>query len=133
MRTSYGQRAANGTYAAHLATLNTLVLVLFSADKTVVPKESAWFGSYSAPNGSHGGGGSDEKVMVPMRLQPLYAQDWIGLRRLDEAGRVLLETCEGEHMQLAEECWRPLVERFTGGPLEEYAPVWDDGVLRVQN
>ena len=70
--------------------------------------------------------------MVPMRLQPLYAHDWIGLRKLDEAGRVSLETCEGEHMQLAEECWRPLVERFTGGRLEEYAPVWEE-VLRVQN
>ncbi|KAM5543147.1 hypothetical protein V8D89_003021 [Ganoderma adspersum] len=120
---------ANATYAAHLATLNALVLVLFSADKTVVPKESAWFGSYSHPNGSRDG---NEKVMVPMRLQPLYAHDWIGLRKLDEAGRVSLETCEGEHMQLAEECWRPLVERFTGGLLEEYAPVWDE-VLRVQN
>ncbi len=122
---------ANTTYAAHLATLNTLVLVLFSADKTVVPKESAWFGSYSAPNGTRRRGW-DEKTMVPMRLQPLYTHDWIGLRALDEAGRVLLETCEGEHMQLAEECWRPLVERFTGGPLDEDAPIWDE-VLRVQN
>ncbi|KAI1791250.1 alpha/beta-hydrolase [Ganoderma leucocontextum] len=120
---------ANATYATNLAALNTLVLVLFSADKTVVPKESSWFGSYAPPNSTRDG---DEKTMVPMRLQPLYKRDWIGLRALDQAGRVLLETCEGEHMQIAEECWRPLVERFTGGPVEEYEPIRDE-VLRVQN
>jgi hypothetical protein len=39
----------NATYAAHLAQLETLVLVLFERDRTVVPKESSWFGSYAPP------------------------------------------------------------------------------------
>jgi palmitoyl-protein thioesterase len=37
-------------YKKNLASLDALVLVLFSEDKTVVPKESGWFGSYKPAN-----------------------------------------------------------------------------------
>ncbi len=37
----------NATYAKNLASLNKLVVVLFSKDTTVVPKASSWFGSYA--------------------------------------------------------------------------------------
>jgi palmitoyl-protein thioesterase len=49
-----------------------------------------------------------------MREQPLYVEDWIGLRALDESDRVVFVSCEGEHMQLSSECWRPLVKRYVG-------------------
>ena len=122
----------NETYSTHLTSLNALVLVLFTADKTVVPKESSWFGSYALSNETES---ASEKTIVPMRLQPLYTQDWIGLRALDEAGHVFLETCEGEHMQISNACWQPLVKRFVGGPVDldgygKYAP--SETVLRVQ-
>lgn len=94
------------------------MLVLFTEDKTVVPKESAWFGSeevrvdaeLSAP---------EEQVhltdtsIIPMRLQPLYIEDWIGLRALDERGGVIFESCEGEHMRLGD-CWKKLVSKYVG-------------------
>lgn len=127
------QDSRNETYAHNLAGLNNLVLVLFTRDKTVVPKESAWFGSEAADDKddiSHSalksGYGDDHlsqitmdsphsssKTIIPMRLQPLYQNDWIGLRELDERGAVVLETCEGEHMQMGE-CWEGLVKRFVG-------------------
>ena len=89
-----------------------------------MPKESSWFGSYppeeedddalsevfGSENREEGGG----KAIVPMREQPLYVEDWIGLRALDESGRVILASCDGEHMQLSAECWRPLVEKYVG-------------------
>ncbi|KAH8119193.1 palmitoyl-protein thioesterase [Phellopilus nigrolimitatus] len=109
----------NQTYAANLATLSNLVLILFSEDKTVVPKESAWFGSYAPPEEDE----SDmisairAKTILPMRLQPTYLADTFGLRKLDERGAVVLEICEGEHMQIAQECWEPLVRRYVGGKL----------------
>lgn len=103
----------NSTYATNLASLSNLVLVIFSQDKTVVPKESAWFGSYAPPEDELDSNAS--KTIVPMRLQPLYVNDLIGLRTLDERGGVVLESCEGEHMQLGKECWEPLVKRFVGG------------------
>lgn len=106
--------AANGSYAPRLASLEKLVLVLFLQDKTVVPKESSWFGSYAEPDT-----GSKEKTIVPMRLQPLYVEDWIGLRALDERGAVFFETCAGEHMVMARDCWEPLVKRFVGAPVRD--------------
>ncbi|KAI9068364.1 alpha/beta-hydrolase [Trametes sanguinea] len=116
----------NASFARNLASLDMLVLVLFAADKTVVPKESAWFGSYAPPEEEEAERGElkgdvwpQEKTIVPMRLQPLYREDWIGLRELDKSGRVVLETCEGEHMQLTDECWRPLVKRYVGGILDD--------------
>lgn len=89
-----------------------------------MPKESSWFGSYAPEeedddalsavfnleNREEGG----EKAIVPMREQPLYVEDWIGLRALDESGRIIHVSCEGEHMQLSTECWRPLVEKYVG-------------------
>ncbi|KAH9945688.1 alpha/beta-hydrolase [Amylocystis lapponica] len=120
---------ANSTYAAHLASLHTLVLVLFSADRTVVPKETGWFGSWAA---SEGRGAQGERTIVPMRQQPLYTEDWIGLRTLDERGGVVLATCEGEHMQLTNECWQPLVVKYVGGPVERDGFHGPRGALVVQ-
>jgi len=102
----------NWTYAARLSQLEALVLVLFERDVTVVPKESAWFGSY-APTPVEDAEG-DEWELVPMREQPLYTEDWIGLRTLNESERVVLVSCDSEHMHLKAECWTPLVEKYVG-------------------
>ena len=40
-----------------------------------------------------------------MREQPLYTEDWIGLRKLDKSGRVVLVSCDSEHMVLSPEFW----------------------------
>lgn len=107
----------NDTYARRLATLNKLVLVIFTEDQTVVPKESAWFGS-EAIQENFGSEqipmGLADKTIIPMRLQPLYREDWIGLRELDERGDVVLDVCQGEHMQIGE-CWERLVREYAGG------------------
>lgn len=101
----------------NLASLNKLVLVLFTEDKTVVPKESAWFGSEEVPtefrNEQRVILGSPAKVIVPIHSQPLYQEDWIGLRQLDEKGGVVFETCVGEHMQMGD-CWKQLVQEYVG-------------------
>lgn len=111
----------NHTYAQNLASLNKLVLVLFSQDTTVVPKESAWFGSERPGQGDvlgldanpQGVLVEEKSKIIPMRLQHLYLEDWIGLRELDERNGVVFEVCEGKHMQLGG-CWRNLVDQFVG-------------------
>jgi len=121
----------NETYARNLASLNTLVLVIFTQDKTVVPKETAWFASevvlddddsifrpsqskQKQINLGPTAATNEQRILVPMRLQPLYKEDWIGLRALDERGGVVFDVCEGEHMRM-DGCWEPLVRRFVGG------------------
>lgn len=117
----------NQSYARNLASLQKLTLVLFTEDKTVVPKESAWFGSEAVPSEDMHFSMQNEQTLldrglqstsagsiIPMRMQPLYQEDWIGLRDLDEREGVVFEVCKGEHMQISD-CWEDLVRRFTGG------------------
>ena len=102
-----------------------LVLALFDEDKTVVPKESSWFGSFVPTE--------EEDVYIPMRRQPIYLDDRIGLKTLDERGAVVEWTCEGEHMQLGVHCWKPLVRRWIGGEMEPASSDDRSGVLLVQS
>ncbi|KAG8739970.1 hypothetical protein FRC10_004937 [Ceratobasidium sp. 414] len=101
-------------YKKNLASLDALVLILFSEDETVVPKETSWFGSYKTVNLSDPDSKKEDETIVPMRQQPIYQDDLIGLRTLDESGRIHFVTCEGAHMRITEECWRPLVLKFCG-------------------
>ncbi|KAI0344713.1 alpha/beta-hydrolase [Trametopsis cervina] len=117
----------NKTYARNFASLNKLVLVMFSEDKTVVPKESSWFGSY-APQQENVD--SAEKTIIPMRLQSVYVNDTIGLRTIDERGDVVLDTCEGEHMQLGD-CWKGFVQKYVGGQLDDVQDVYRERVQGV--
>jgi len=118
----------NTTYADNFASLGNLVLVLFSQDKTVLPKETSWFGSYGPSKSS-----SSEKTIIPMRLQTLYTEDRIGLKTLDERGAVVLATCEGEHMRLSRDCWEPLVRKFVGGTADAaHYPTTIEQALRLQ-
>jgi palmitoyl-protein thioesterase len=106
----------NETYARGLASLNKLVLVLFDSDQTVFPKETSWFGSEAVVDEY---ANADQTLLrsrttiIPMREQPLYVEDWIGLRTLDERGGVVFETCKGRHMQIGN-CWEYLVQNYTG-------------------
>jgi len=100
----------NQTYVDNLNALDALVLVIFEKDKTVVPKESSWFGSWSITDPEE----DDEPEMLTMKQQPLYKEDWIGLKSLDEAGKVFLESCPGEHMQLPTECWEWIIRKWVG-------------------
>lgn len=52
-------------------------------------------------------------TIISMHEQPLYKEDWIGLRDLDERKGVVFEVCKGEHMQM-KDCWEDLVRRFAG-------------------
>lgn len=118
----------NPSYADNLASLNKLVLVLFAQDKTVVPKESAWFASEKPLEDTSiepFTSGSEQtpllsvphtKDIIPMRLQPLYKEDWIGLRKLDKSGAIDFVACSGEHMQI-DGCWEDLVAKWVGGSL----------------
>lgn len=118
------EEVRNQTYARNLASLSNLVLVIFTEDKTVVPKESAWFGSEEIPDDTgivytpadQQPLSRLERTIIPMREQPLYVEDWIGLRELDERGGVVFASCTGEHMQMGD-CWEELIVKYTGGRL----------------
>lgn len=69
------------------------MLVMFSEDTMVYPKESEWFWELQA----------DEKTVKPLNETDFYINDYIGLRKLDEAGKVQFVEFPGEHLQITTE------------------------------
>eukprot|EP01024_Parvocaulis_polyphysoides_P010022 TRINITY_DN13294_c0_g1_i2.p1 TRINITY_DN13294_c0_g1~~TRINITY_DN13294_c0_g1_i2.p1 ORF type:complete len:217 (-),score=8.89 TRINITY_DN13294_c0_g1_i2:102-752(-) len=77
----------NEKYASNLATLDKFVMIKFLNDTMVVPKESAWFGYY---NGSE---------LLTLFEQPIYKEDWIGLKQLNEKNSLVFIEKLGNHRQ----------------------------------
>ncbi|XP_020586203.1 palmitoyl-protein thioesterase 1-like [Phalaenopsis equestris] len=79
----------NATYKERFSRLKTLVLIMSEQDNVLIPRETSWFGYY--PNGAF------SPVLSPQETT-LYIEDWIGLRALDEAGRVKFVSVPGSHL-----------------------------------
>ncbi|ORX36909.1 palmitoyl-protein thioesterase [Kockovaella imperatae] len=98
-----GQVGQGGQGLSHL---ENFIPVMFDADRTVSPAQSAHFWTYDF---------DDKTLLVPIEKQKLYTQDWIGLKSLDEAGKLHLEHCPGEHMDLGTgDCAMNLVKKWVG-------------------
>ncbi|KAL1809699.1 hypothetical protein ACET3Z_026689 [Daucus carota] len=85
-----GQR--NSTYKERFSSLQNVVLVKFEQDRALVPRETSWFGQYED--------GSWNRIL-PVQQTKLYTEDWIGLRALDEAGKVKFVSVTGDHLQFS--------------------------------
>ncbi|CAJ1928612.1 unnamed protein product [Sphenostylis stenocarpa] len=83
----------NSTYKERFSSLQNLVLIMFEHDSVLIPKETSWFGYY--PDGYF------NPVLPPQSTQ-LYIEDWIGLRTLDEAGKVHFISVPGKHLGISE-------------------------------
>jgi len=72
----------------------------------VSPAQSAHFATYTPGN---------KTQIIPIHDQPLYVDDWIGVRELDEKGGLKLEHCPGEHMDLdGGDCGMNMVRDWVG-------------------
>jgi len=74
-------------YKSNLSSLQRFVLFQFEMDNTVVPKESAHFGFF------------DGQRLIPLQESSLYQEDRLGLKALDEEGRLVFGRAPGSHMQ----------------------------------
>lgn len=81
----------NQSYVDNLNRLQNLVMVQFAGDTIVTPRESETFGFY-APG--------QIAQILPMNETDLYREDRIGLKRMDESGRVAVYVVPGNHLQL---------------------------------
>lgn len=84
------ERNVNQSYKANLLALENLVLVKFNDDDMVVPRESSLFGFYEP-------GGKDR--IIPMANTKLYREDRIGIKEMNESGRLHLIEVPGRHLQ----------------------------------
>ncbi|KAI3882149.1 hypothetical protein MKW92_022030 [Papaver armeniacum] len=83
----------NSTYKERFTSLQNLVLIMFQNDTVLIPKETSWFGYY--PNGAF------DPILPPQETK-LYIEDWIGLRTLDEAGKVRYLSLPGKHLGISQ-------------------------------
>ncbi|XP_030513325.1 palmitoyl-protein thioesterase 1-like [Rhodamnia argentea] len=96
----------NSTYKERFSSLENLVLIMFEHDTVLIPKETSWFGYY--PDGAF------SPIILPNETQ-LYTEDWIGLRSLDEAGRVQYLSVSGNHLGIS----RGDMKKYVAPYLEE--------------
>ncbi|KAI7988378.1 Palmitoyl-protein thioesterase 1 [Camellia lanceoleosa] len=82
----------NSTYKERFSGLQNLVLIMFKHDTVLIPKETSWFGYY--PDGAF------DPVLPPQQTQ-LYIEDWIGLKTLDDAGKVQYISVPGKHLGIS--------------------------------
>lgn len=92
----------NLTYKTNLKKLENFVMYLFSEDTTVVPKETGWFAEV------------EEDKVTGLRNRTLYTEDWLGLKELDEAGKLVFEKADGGHMTLSDKLLEKVFKQYYG-------------------
>jgi palmitoyl-protein thioesterase len=65
--------------------------MMFSEDTMVWPKESEWFQTYD-----------ENMTLLPFTESDFYKSDTLGLKTLNEAGRITFSEVEGNHLQFTE-------------------------------
>merc|ERR1719347_1662737 len=82
----------NASYAINLAQLENFVLVKHNQDSMVEPRESSHFEFYIP-------GQAD--VILPLKESPIYTEDRIGLKSLDEKGGLHFLEVEVNHLEFS--------------------------------
>ena len=108
------RKVKNGTYKANMKKLEKFAMYVFDEDKTVVPKESGWFSEVNATTSKE----------TRLEDRPMYKEDWLGLKWLDEQNRLDFRVVKGGHMQLDEKI---LIEAFKRYLRPGVKGTWDRG------
>ncbi|KAL4712005.1 hypothetical protein ACJJTC_003672 [Scirpophaga incertulas] len=84
------ERTINKTYIDNLNTLDNFVMVKFNNDTIVQPRETEWFGFYLP---------GQAKEMLTLQQSSIYLDDRLGLKKMDEAGKLVFLSTSGDHLQ----------------------------------
>jgi len=94
----------NQTYRKNIMGLNNMVLLYSTVDTIIIPKTSGWF-EFFAPN--------SENTVIPLKDSDFYKDDWLGLKYLDDSGRLNLYSCNCQHPDYPEEVCRSIFNKYT--------------------
>jgi len=81
----------NQQYKDVISGLANLIMIAWKEDTTIIPRESSHFGYYIP---------GQDNLTRPLEETPLYLEDWLGLRTLDETGRLHKFSLPGNHMNM---------------------------------
>lgn len=85
----------------NFSSLNAALFVMFSEDTVIFPKETAWFWQLQK-----------DQTILPVNQTDFYKNDLIGLRTLEEAGKVTYLEFEGNHLQFTEDQINNIIAPF---------------------
>jgi palmitoyl-protein thioesterase len=86
----------NPLYKQRITSLQHFLMFYSTADETLIPRETGWFGSY-APN--------SDTVVLPVEATHFYKEDWIGIRKLNETGRLHKFVIDCDHADQFSSCF----------------------------
>jgi len=86
----------NQTYKNNILNLKHFFLLYSQVDTTLVPKETGWFGYYA---------NNTVKEVLPMESFDFYKEDWIGMRTLNETGRLTKIATTCDHADYRKSCF----------------------------
>lgn len=89
-------------YFDRLISINKFVMIMFEQDQTLVPKESAWFWDLDPVTNSK----------IPFRDTESYKYDMIGLKTLDEQGKIDFLSINDVHLKMSDEDIRYLAKTY---------------------
>lgn len=87
----------NEQYKKNILNLENFVMSYSLIDTTLIPRETGYFSFYAENSVSQ---------LVPLEDTDMYKQDWIGLRTLQESGRLHRFTTTCEHGDYASSCFQ---------------------------
>ena len=85
------EEAAKADRKARFSALNGALLMMFTEDTMVYPKESEWFQELAA-----------DGTVQPLEESDFYKNDYLGLKTLNEAKKVQFVSVVGDHLQFTE-------------------------------
>ena len=71
-----------------------MVLVKYNKDQIVQPPESSWFGFYMP---------GQDVTSQPLQQTPLYVNDDLGIRTLDQQGKLVLLEIDSYHLDTSQD------------------------------
>lgn len=101
----------NASFQTKMASLNLYMASAGSDDKVVQPRESAWhtFWPWGGP----------KTQVVDWRQTESYNGDWLGLRTLDAAGKLIFNMYEGGHTKYNSSWWLATVLPLFNNTLDD--------------
>ncbi|KAF2887863.1 hypothetical protein ILUMI_18310 [Ignelater luminosus] len=98
------EKYINQTYIKNLQLLENFVMVKYENDTGVIPKESSWFGFYK----------EGQSIQVESLYESeLYITDRLGLKQMNEAGKLHLLSNDWQHTQFYEDWFKEyIIDKF---------------------
>lgn len=84
----------NSDYVKNLEALEKLVLVKYEEDIWIIPKESSWFGYFDK-----------QSNIVPLVNLDIYKSDRLGLKSMNENGKLVFLAAPKDHLSKDDEPW----------------------------